>query len=510
MKTDVLIIGAGPTGLSLACQCVRHGLDFVLVEKNAHITPYSKAIGVQARTLEIYEQLGLAQEAISQGTNANKVRLLEGGEVRAELPISQIGEGLSPYPFLLMLEQSKNEKLLHDYLLAQGKDVLWQSTLENFTQTDDGVTATVKNAHGNTQVIEAHYLVGCDGAKSPVRHALGLTFEGNTQSRLFYVADARIEWKLPHDAVQVCLSRNVFTAFFPLPGAERYRIVGTFPEDSQSAAKNEGEVLYEEIEAQIIREAKLQLDISDVRWFSTYKVHSRCVNHFQSGRCFVAGDAAHIHTPAGAQGMNTGIQDSYNLAWKLAMVIKGQAAPHLLETYHAERHANAKNLLKTTDRFFEAGAGSNPVFAFLRMTILPSLLERLLEFSSFRNMVFLTVSQIGINYWDSPLSDQSYEDFHVKAGDRMPFFEVDEKNIYDFLRAPQWHFLTFSDINTPSPMPADFAAPLDTHTFALSPQVQEKFGTHEPFCVLLRPDNYIACLAPVDMMNVNSYGKSHF
>src|SRR5215207_6945528 len=166
IKTDVVIVGAGPTGLSLACQFVRHGVDFVIVEKNEGVTPYSKAIGVQARTLEIYEQLGLAERAIEQGAIAGKGRLLAGGEVRGELDLSNIGEGLSPYPYVLMLEQSKNERLLYEYLQGRRKDVLWSTELETFSQSESGVTARVKTADGSSQTIEAKYLVGCDGAKS--------------------------------------------------------------------------------------------------------------------------------------------------------------------------------------------------------------------------------------------------------------------------------------------------------------------------------------------------------
>ena len=194
IKTDVLVVGAGPTGLSLACQFARHGVDFVVVEKREGVTPDSKAIGVHARTLEIYEQMGLAREAVERGAIAGKIRLLAGGEVRGEFDLSHIGEGMSPYPFVLMLEQSKNERLLCEYLQGRGRDVLWNTGLESFTQAEGGVTARVKSASGETLTVEAKYLVGCDGSKSPVRHALGLAFEGSTFERTFYVADARIDW----------------------------------------------------------------------------------------------------------------------------------------------------------------------------------------------------------------------------------------------------------------------------------------------------------------------------
>src|SRR4030095_2597199 len=168
------------------------------------------------------------------------------------------------------------------------------------------------------------------------------------------VADAQIGWKFSHDAVHICLARDSFVVFFPLKGENRYRIVGVFPEEF---GKEEGDVLYEEIEARIRHEAKLELEIHDVEWFSTYKVHTRHVSSFSEGRCFLAGDSAHIHSPAGAQGMNTGIQDAYNLAWKMALVLKGHAGEKLLDTYDEERLAKAQNLLRSTDRLFQLAAG---------------------------------------------------------------------------------------------------------------------------------------------------------
>lgn len=253
MKTDVIIVGAGPTGLSLACQFIRHDVAFVIIEKNDSVTPYSKAIGVQARTLEIYEQLDLAQRAVSEGTIAGKGRLLAEGEVRGEIDLSAIGEGLSAYPYMLLLEQSKNEKLLSDYLQSQGKEVLWKTELLRLSQNNDGVKVVARTAEGSEMGIEARYVAGCDGAKSPTRHLLGLEFEGSTFERMFYVADAQVDWKFSHDSLHICLSRDTLLVFFPLKGEKRYRIVGSFPEGHE---KDEGEILYEEIERHIKRESK--------------------------------------------------------------------------------------------------------------------------------------------------------------------------------------------------------------------------------------------------------------
>jgi 2-polyprenyl-6-methoxyphenol hydroxylase-like FAD-dependent oxidoreductase len=504
IKTEVAIIGAGPTGLSLAAQLVRHKVDFVIVEKNEGVTPFSKAIGVQARTLEIYEQMGLAQKAVEQGAIAGKARLLAGGEMRAELDLSNIGQGLSAYPYVLLLEQSKNERLLYDYLQQRGKDVLWNTEFKSLSQTAAGTSADIVTSGGDSQTIEARYLVGCDGAKSLVRHALDLEFQGSTVERMFFVADVQVDWKFSHDALHVCLSKDSLLAFFPLKGDKRYRIVGTFPEEF---AKDEGEVLYEEIEQQIKEEAKLDLDLHDVDWFSTYKVHTRHVNKFSEGRCFLAGDSAHIHTPAGAQGMNTGIQDGYNLAWKIGLVLRGKASEKLLDTYNEERLENAKNLTRSTDRMFQFIAGSEWFLAFLRTNVLPSIAKYIFSLDSVRHFIFPLVSQIGINYRHSSLSRHAGdEDFAVKAGDRMPYFLLDGKSVYDKLHAPKFHLLVFSsEKNNYESLKAEFenkhAGLADFHEIALDPKVAEAFDTNRSFSLLLRPDNYIGYLSKEVSLN---------
>ena len=500
--TEVIIVGAGPTGLALACQLIRYGIGFVIIDAAEGIAPFSKAIGVQARTLEIHEQIGLAASAVERGTIAQGARLVEGGEVRGEVALAEIGKGLSAYPYLLLLEQDKHQQLLNDYIEAAGEQVAWQSALEGFTQDDRGVVARVASGAGDSRTvatIHSKYLVGCDGAKSLVRHTLGLTFEGSTFDRLFYVADVQVAWKFSHEFVHICFAENTLTAFFPMRGEQRWRIVGTFPEDTD---KREGEVLYEEIERQIAADTKLDVQISHVNWFSVYKVNTRRVNRFQSGRCFVAGDAAHIHSPAGAQGMNTGIQDAYNLAWKLALVLRGKAGAGLLETYDEERAKNAKHLLATTDRMFEFGAGDEWFLVFFRSHILPHIADKVLHVEKVRHFIFELVSQTGINYRGCALSRHDGGlNLKVRPGDRMPYFLVDGASVYDRLRLPVFHLLMFGDASGD-----EHAAQalhecgdgewIDCHALALTPQAQEAFGSREPFEVLLRPDNYIGAIAP--------------
>jgi 2-polyprenyl-6-methoxyphenol hydroxylase-like FAD-dependent oxidoreductase len=504
-NTEVIIIGAGPTGLSLACQLVRYGIDFVIIDRKIGVTTHSKALGVQARTMEIYEQLGVAQQALDLGQIAGKIRIVAGGKVRGGVDFSAMGKGLSPYPYLFILEQSKNEQLLYEYLQRHHQEVRWQNELEHFSQDENGVTALVQTADGVSETISAKYLVGCDGAKSPVRNSLGLTFEGSTFERLFYVADAQIDWEFSHDAGYGCLSRDSETLFFPMVGENRYRIIGTFPEGYD---KQESEILYAEIEQRIKDDTKLDLDISDVNWFSVYKVNTRAVNKFSVGRCFVAGDAAHIHSPAGGQGMNTGIQDAYNLAWKIAFVIKGYASEQLLETYNEERLPNAQKLLETTDRAFNVMVGSNWFFSFMRTTIFPLAAQYAIGRDLVGKSIFSMMSQIRINYRDATLSkhygdsrsEMLKRDFKVKAGDRMPYFLVDGESIYDKLRAPKFHLLVFpdskhSDLNLHRELEHESGDLIDFKVIPLDPLIAEIFGTDRPFQLLLRPDNYIGFLS---------------
>lgn len=495
-ETDVLIVGAGPTGLALACQLISYGVDFTIIDKKETTTPYSKAIGVQARTLEIYEQIGLADKLIALGAIAKKARMIVGGKVRGEAEFSKIGAGMSPYPFVLIVEQGKHETLLHEFIRLHGKDVEWRTELENFSRDEAGVTANIKRPDGTRETLQAKYLVACDGAKSLVRHSLGLTFQGSTFERMFYVADVEIDWDYSHDAGQAFLLKNNLLAFFPMVGEKHWRIVGTFPEEF---AKDEGDVLYEEIEEQIKRDAELEIDITKVHWFSTYKVHTRHVDKFSVGRVFLAGDSAHIHSPAGAQGMNTGIQDGYNLAWKLAWVLKGRSSSELLNTYNEERLPNAVALTKTTDRFFDLAASPRPLMSFARMYVFPYIANIGFRLNAVKRFVFPRVSQIAINYRGMSLS-RGGDGFKVKAGDRMPWFEVEGASIYDRLREPKFHLLVFFDGKTEiPPLPDDlmkeWEGMIDGTVISLYPNIAELFGTTESFCVILRPDNYIGLIS---------------
>jgi len=485
METDVLIIGAGPTGLAFSAQLLRFGIPHIIVDKKPGTTPYSKALAVQARTLELYDQFGFADKLIDIGEIASGLKLFSGGRQRAEVKFGEMGKGFSPFPYVLVAEQGRHETLLYEHLTSHGQSVQWSSELVSLQQTDDLVTAQIKNENGNIETVTAKYLIACDGAKSLIRHSLGLEFGGSTFERMFYVADVVIDWKYGASGLFAFLMRRNLLMIFGMKGDRRFRIVGTFPEEY---AKDEGDVLYSEIEEQICRDSKIEFDITHVNWFSTYKVHTRHVDRFSVGRVFMAGDAAHIHSPAGGQGMNTGIQDGYDLAWKLAYVIKGKASPKLLDTYNEERLPNAVQLTRTTDRLFAFVADPDPILSFIRLVLIPIAAPILLSIGAIRRLIFLLVSQIRINYRTSSLSKND-ERFTVKAGDRMPWFEIDGQSIYDCLKEPAFHVIDFGvDCNADPEWAVNVK-------MSLTDKVKRTFGCNTPFSVVVRPDNYIGCIS---------------
>jgi 2-polyprenyl-6-methoxyphenol hydroxylase-like FAD-dependent oxidoreductase len=425
------------------------------------------------------------------------------------MDLSHLGEGLSAYPFMLLLEQNKNERLLYDYMKSHGKDVVWGTELTALSQNEEGVSAIVRDSSGRTFSIEGKYLAGCDGPRSPVRQGLGLTFEGSTFEQYFYVADVQVNWGLGHDALHICLVPDSFVAFFPMKGENRYRIVSTLPQGWNEPADG---IKFEEIERKVKENVEVPLELSNVEWFSTYKVHTRHVEKFSLGRCFLAGDSAHIHTPAGGQGMNTGIQDAYNLAWKLAYVLKSHAKPEILGSYNQERLQNAKNLLGTTDRMFRFVAGSDWLLQFIRTTVFPPLAKYIFGSDIVRKRFFPIISQIGISYRDDSLSEHRDDRaFSIKAGDRFPYLLLDGESLYDRLHAPKFHLVVFSDgvsdLNKIEEQATrEFVDVLDVQLVPLHPNVVDAFGHHSSFSVLVRPDNYVGVIyAGVDLDTVRSY-----
>ena len=509
LKTDVLIVGAGPTGLTMAAQLIRYGVDFVIIDRKDGPTDQSKALVVHARSLEIFDQIDLADKAINHGELIQKAVWLDKGKTNAEFNFADFGKGLSPFPYVLVHEQSKTEHLLYDYLKEHGNDVRWQTTLESLKQDESSVRAVVKLPSGDTQTIEARYAVGADGASSPTRHLLDLGFGGSTSSKLFYVADVEMDYEADASTLYVAFRDYSFMLMVPMEGKKYWRFIGNMPEfDGQS----DRETPFSEIEEKVRFLIQQPLTIKKVHWFSTYKVHTRHAERFSVGRCFLAGDAAHVHTPAGGQGMNTGIQDAYNLAWKLVLVLRSQAGDALLETYNEERLANARHLLKTTDEFFNVATGDQWWLRLFRDNILPGVVNITSHIDRIKAMMYPEVSMININYRDNSLSQhEGDKPFDVKAGDRMPYFMVDGASGYDSLAAPRFHLLIFSDGQSSydvlkNAIATEYGDLMDINVVPLYPAIADTFGTEKPFMVLLRPDNHISLLTTtIDVDAIHDY-----
>jgi len=396
--------------------------------------------------------------------------------------MSDIGEGMSPFPYMLALPQDQTEDILYEELKSYQKDVLWNTELVGFQQAEGVVEVSLRQANGESKTINTAYLVGCDGAGSPVRKQLDLKFEGDTIPKFFYVMDIKIEWDLGYgEDFYMCMAKANFLALIPMPGEQRFRAIGIIPKSAENPENTSVQTLIE-----IMKEvSNINMTISEVNWHSIYKVHTRKTNTFKVGNCFIAGDAAHVHTPAGGQGMNTGIQDAYNLAWKLKMVIKGEASEFLLNTYDYERELNARNLLEGTDKAFEYQTGDNALISFFRLNVFPPLANMLFKTDLVKKKLFPLFSQINIKYPGSRLTEDSKVGI-VEAGDRLPYFKLsDGTSIYEKVKGIKFHLLSTKALN-------DLELPDFVKPQIIERLPSELFGTQKDIIILIRPDNYIS------------------
>ncbi|WP_256591940.1 FAD-dependent oxidoreductase, partial [Pseudomonas sp. HMWF006] len=325
-RSDVLIIGAGPTGLVLALWLSKLGVRVRILDKTSAPGTTSRALAVQARTLELYRQLDLADTVVRKGHRVAAANFWVNGKPVAQLPLNRIGEGLTPYAFVEIFPQDEHERLLIERLEDYGVSVERNTTLESFEETSDGLTAHLRLPDGEQEVCQACYLAGCDGARSVVRKSLDAGFPGGTYQQIFYVADVKASGLAMNGELHLDLDEADFLAVFPLAGEGRARLIGTVRDERADRADT---LAFSDVSSRAIEHLKVHIE--DVHWFSTYRVHHRVAEHFRSARAFLLGDAAHVHSPAGGQGMNTGIGDAINLAWKLAAVLGGGAEPGLLD-----------------------------------------------------------------------------------------------------------------------------------------------------------------------------------
>src|SRR5687768_11450886 len=496
MDTEVLIVGAGPTGLMLANQLVRRGVRPRIIDRHSGPAQQTRAIGVQARTLEIYSKLGIAERALELGVRTRAANMWANGRPTARIPLGDIGRRLSPFPFILMLGQDDNERIMGEKLAGYGVDVSWNTELTAFTQRADHVEATLRHPDGSLQTVRAAWLAGCDGSRSPVREFSGIRFPGAPYEHVFFVADTEATGSMMPGELNVYLWRDGFHLFFPMRGAQRWRVIGILP---KTLRRREG-LTFDVLVPSIRREAGSDLQFKSCSWFSTYRIHHRAAERFRDRRCFLLGDAAHVHSPMGAQGMNTGLQDAYNLAWKLALVVQGRAEAALLDTYEAERVPVARRLLNTTDRAFMLVVSDNWLASLFRTRVLARIAAFAMRFDRIRKLAFRTVSQIGIQYRDSPLS-QSLARWHEgapRAGDRFPWLRVTLRpngpieDLFAKLDDTRFHLLLFAQPAPTAGVP-ELRDLLSIHTVPSDPANDKELARRhipQPSFYLLRPDGH--------------------
>ncbi len=440
--TDILIVGAGPVGLALTNDLARRGIDCRLIDSAPSATQKTKAVGVMPRTLELLAKMEVAKPAIQRGLKAAIFCPYSDGK---RLTRIDFGEHLldSPYPYVLMLPQHETEQVLTEHLQSQGRTIEWKTELINATQDEQGVQAELRLASGQDERVQARFLVGCDGAHSTVRHLLGLQFVGESFEQSFAVGNVRLNWELPYDEIFAFVHRGSFIAYFPMVN-RRCRVVIAYELNKAPT----GDVTLEEIQHMIDICGPVGARASDPADLTRFHVNQRRAEHYRVSRIFLAGDAAHIHSPIGAQGMNTGIQDALNLAWKLALMVKDQASPLLLESYEVEREQVGEALLRGTGRATRMVLTHNPLLVALRNALaplyfssLPGTLHRLAE----------ALSEISIAYPHSPIvRDERDKKGTLQAGDRAPNGLVRTREgseplpIFEILKSPQSLLLIFT------------------------------------------------------------------
>jgi 2-polyprenyl-6-methoxyphenol hydroxylase-like FAD-dependent oxidoreductase len=424
---------------------------------------------------------------------------------------------MSPFPFVLMLAQDDNELIMGDKLREFGVAVEWSTELTAIEQHSDHVDVTLKLPDGGTRNIQAAWVAGCDGSRSPVRELSGIKFPGAPYEHTFFVADTEATGSMKPGELNVYLWNDGFHLFFPMRGKNGWRVIGVLPEH----LRQRDDVTFEDVVPAIRQVAGTNLSFKACHWFSTYRIYHRAAERFRDRRCFLLGDAAHIHSPVGAQGMNTGLQDAYNLAWKLALVVQGRADTALLDTYERERIPVAKRLLETTDRAFQLIVADGWLGALLRTRILANVAARAMKFERVRRLAFRTISQIGISYPTSLLS-RALPGLPKDApapGERFPWMRLklepngQTEDLFVQLDDTKFNLLMIGQSpiapgNAPATL-GDFGGFIRIHPIAADPANAAELArakVPQPSFYLLRPDGHVGlCGIRPEVADVRRY-----
>lgn len=412
-QSTVLIVGAGPTGLAAAMSLARARIPVRLIDRSPQPARHSRAIGIQARTLELLEQHRIVEPLLELGHRAHAANLYSNGQRRLRLDFDPL---LTRYPYLLFIDQTQTERLLAGHLQTLGVEVERGVELLEFVQGADGINAQLRRPDGRIEVLRASYLIAADGAHSTVRHQLDMKFDGETLEQSFLLADVDATTPWPDDEFQVFASGDGLAALFPF-GKGRFRLIADHKAMVASAADGATpHPTLDECREVVQRRVHHPVSLSDMSWSSYFRINSRMVRQLRKERVFFAGDAAHVHSPAGAQGMNTGIQEALNLGWKIARVLSGGAPDRLLDTYHAERYPIERVVLRQTSFMTQLVEADHGPMRLLRERVMPVLVS----LGPLRDAARQAVSELSIQYRRSPLTLERVLDGGPRAGERAP------------------------------------------------------------------------------------------
>ncbi|MEV6235226.1 FAD-dependent oxidoreductase [Lentzea sp. NPDC051838] len=477
---DVLVVGAGPAGLCTALMLAQHGVRVRIVDRKPGPVEQSRAAIVHARTLETLDRLGVAEAAIARGVPITDVAIHSSGKHVGEMPLAGKGEAdQTRFPYALALEQFETERILGETL-----DVEWGTEVTNLSDTGSGVEVETGNG-----VITARWLVGADGASSAIRKFLGQEFEGETYEQSGLLADVTLDVDLGVKGMRLNLTPGGFVGILPLKSG-RYRLFGVVPPYLHSGPQQQTVTheSYAPLDHEVLQRwfddyFKVDAKLDEVVWASMFRFHSRLAAKFRVGNAFLAGDAAHIHNPAGGQGLNLGVGDAVNLAWKLAQVVRGEAPEWLLDTYEEERRPIAQTVLKRTDLGFKLETGNTAIAVWMRTHVATRIVGVVSRLAPIRRMFFHMFSQLWIGYRGSRAVGRAVG--QLKAGVRAPY----APGVLDLTHTPGYHVLLFS---VP---PVRFDGPVTTHV--IQPDDVAAFRAYQvdgPRLVLIRPDGYVAAV----------------
>ncbi|GHO49345.1 FAD-dependent monooxygenase [Ktedonospora formicarum] len=419
--TDALVVGAGPTGLVMASELARNGVQCRIIDRLPQGSRESKALSIHARTLELFEKMGIVDSFLARGIKIKRLSVYSHHRCIAHVDTRSIP---SRYPFMLSLPQTETEHILSEHLLRQGLEVEREVTLAGLRQVNDGVEVLLQYADGQEEQLYTRWLVGCDGPHSSVRHLLGMDFVGVKFEQSFALADIYLDWYMPPQQATFFLQNGEFVGCFPLPDS-LHRIIVAY----KAGTAPEGIVTQEEIQYALERSGLKEARVRDMLWSSRFQVSQRKVRHYRQGSVFLAGDACHIHSPIAGQGMNTGIQDAFNLAWKLALTCKHEVSPRVLDSYEVEREHVGRKLLRGTELISRLVLAHDSLPSRVRDHVAPLLSNN----NFIRKQLANTISQVQIAYKHSPIvHDQQPKSLYSplqegerrQAGERAPDIHI--------------------------------------------------------------------------------------